>query len=211
MEKTAKTEKRKQAIRRALARWISKRKTATGNSGTVKESVVEEETAAKKVADKEETVHKANPQAQRFADMEVRLERFVASRYLLRYNVLTDITEMAHTVSISKAFVLSDLFNYEIFRLNYMNIVSNRAQNLYSRLWEESTQDLKSKIIRFFLLHCEKPQGEKIFKIKMDDLARYLDDTRLNTSKALNELQDNGLVELRRKEVLIPDAQRLLI
>ena len=34
----------------------------------------------------------------------------------------------AHTVSISKAFVLSDLFKYEIFRLNYMNIVSNRAQ-----------------------------------------------------------------------------------
>ena len=28
----------------------------------------------------------------------------------------------------------------------------------------------------------------------MDDLARYLDDTRLNTSKALNELQDKGLI-----------------
>ena len=51
----------------------------------------------------------------------------------------------AHTVSISKAFVLSDLFKYEIFRLNYMNIVSNRAQNLYSRLWEEPTQDLKEQ------------------------------------------------------------------
>ena len=35
----------------------------------------------------------------------------------------------------------------------------------------------------------------------MDDLARYLDDTRLNTSKALNELQDKGLIELRRKEI----------
>lgn len=115
-----------------------------------------------------------------------------------------------HTVSISKAFVLSDLFKYEIFRLNYMNIVSNRAQNLYSRLWEEPIQDLKSKIIRFFLLHCEKTQGEKIFKVKMDDLARYLDDTRLNTSKALNELQDSGLLELRRKEILIPDAQKLI-
>jgi CRP-like cAMP-binding protein len=114
-----------------------------------------------------------------------------------------------HTVSISKAFVLSDLFKYEIFRLNYMNIVNNRAQNLYSRLWEEPIQDLKSKIIRFFLLHCEKTQGEKIFKVKMDDLARYLDDTRLNTSKALNELQDSGLLELRRKEILIPDAQKL--
>ena len=101
----------------------------------------------------------------------------------------------AHTVSI---------------RLNYMNIVSNRAQNLYSRLWEEPTQDLREKIIRFFLLHCEKAQGEKIFKVKMDDLARYLDDTRLNTSKALNELQDKGLLELRRKEILIPDAQKLV-
>ena len=116
----------------------------------------------------------------------------------------------AHTVSISKAFVLSDLFKYDIFRLNYMNIVSNRAQNLYSRLWDEPTLDLKGKIIRFFLLHCEKPQGEKVFKVKMDDLARCLDDTRLNISKTLNELQDSGLIELHRKEILIPDAQKLL-
>ena len=126
-------------------------------------------------------------------------------------NIYTVIAQTeSHTVSISKAFVLSDLFKYEIFRLNYMNIVSNRAQNLYSRLWEEPTQDLTEKIIRFFLLHCEKIQGEKIFKMKMDDLARYLDDTRLNTSKALNELQDKGLLELRRKEILIPDAQKLV-
>lgn len=115
-----------------------------------------------------------------------------------------------HTVCISKAFVLSDLFRYEIFRLNYMNIISNRAQNLYSRLWEEPTPDLKDKIIRFFLLHCEKMQGEKMFKVKMDDLARYLDDTRLNTSRALNEMQDSGLIELRRKEILIPDVRKLI-
>ena len=44
----------------------------------------------------------------------------------------------------------------------------------------------------------------------MDDLARYLDDTRLNTSKALNELQNNGVLELRRKEILIPDAVKLV-
>ena len=44
----------------------------------------------------------------------------------------------------------------------------------------------------------------------MDDLDSYLDDNRLNTSKALNELQDKGLLELRRKEILIPDAQKLV-
>ena len=69
---------------------------------------------------------------------------------------------------------------------------------------------MKNKIIRFFLLHWEKTQGEKIFKVKMDDLARYLDDTRLNTSKALNELQDSGVLELRRIEILIPDGVKLV-
>lgn len=114
-----------------------------------------------------------------------------------------------HTVCISKAFVLSKLFDYEIFCLNYMNIVSNRAQNLYARLWTTPPRNLEEKVIRFILLHLEKPQGEKTFKIKMDDLARYLDDTRLNVSKALNELQNRGMVELRRKEIFIPDGEKL--
>lgn len=39
-----------------------------------------------------------------------------------------------HTVSISKAFAMSELFRYDIFRLNYMNIISNRAQSLNNRL-----------------------------------------------------------------------------
>lgn len=131
----------------------------------------------------------------------------MSTTYAASYVAHTEV----HTISISKSFVLSDLFKYEIFRLNYMNIVSNRAQNLYARLWDEkSAHDLKDKIIYFILSHCEKAQGEKIFKLKMDDLARCLDDTRLNTSKALNELQDEGLIELRRKEILIPDAQRLI-
>lgn len=119
---------------------------------------------------------------------------------------------IAHTVSISKAFVISDLFNYEIFRLNYMNMISSRAQSLYTRIWEEiPTQEMRDKIIRFILLHCEKAQGEKVIKIKMDDLARCLDNTRLKTSKALNELQNEGLIELKRKEILIPDAQKLIV
>lgn len=115
-----------------------------------------------------------------------------------------------HTVSISKSFVLSDLFKYDIFRLNYMNMVSNWAQNLYGRLWETSIPDLHQQIIRFILSHVEKPQGEKALKIKMEDLARILNDTRLNTSKALNDLQDKGLIELHRKEIFIPEAARLL-
>lgn len=116
----------------------------------------------------------------------------------------------SHTVSINKQFLLSDLFKYEIFRLNYMNIVSNRAQNLYSLLWNEPVLQLRGKMIRFFLIHCEKPQGKKIFKIKMEELARNLGYTRLNTSKILNQLQNEGLIELHRKEIVIPNIENIV-
>ncbi|GAE14734.1 hypothetical protein IX330_002463 [Bacteroides pyogenes] len=116
----------------------------------------------------------------------------------------------AHIVSINKPFLLSDLFKYEIFRLNYMNIISNRAQNLHSRLWEEPASGLREKMVRFILTHCEKIQGKKILKVKMDDLARQLDHTRLNTSRVLNQMQDEGLIELHRKEIVIPDLEKVV-
>lgn len=114
-----------------------------------------------------------------------------------------------HTVSISKKFVLEELFRYEIFRLNYINIVSNRAQVLNTRLWTPATDNQETRIISFILNHCKQPAGKKLFKIKMEKLAEALNDTRLSVSKALNSLQDKGIVELHRGEIIIPDASQL--
>ena len=104
-----------------------------------------------------------------------------------------------HTVCISKAFVLSDLFRYDIFRLNYMNIVSNRAQKSLFPFMDEPTLDLKSKIIRFFFCHIAKTARGKDFQSKDGRFGALFDDTRLNISKTLNELQDNGLIGVAQK------------
>ena len=101
------------------------------------------------------------------------------THYASTYRAKTE----AHTVSISKAFVMKELFNYEIFRLNYMNIVSNRTQMLHNRLWA--------------------------VKIKMENLAQIVNDTRAGVSKALNSMQAKGLAELHRGEIVIPDAEKL--
>ena len=45
--------------------------------------------------------------------------------------------------------------------------------------------------------------------IKMNDLAEYLDETRLTVSNALNQLEASHVVSLRRKEVHIPDISSL--
>ena len=116
----------------------------------------------------------------------------------------------AHTVSIDKRPVLTQLFQYEIFRLNYINLVNNRAQTLYARLWDKVPTEPEQKIVAFFVQHCEKPQGEKIFKVKKEDLARILNIARVSVTKELDLMQEQQLVELRRKEILIPDMRKLL-
>lgn len=115
-----------------------------------------------------------------------------------------------NAISINKEFVIGTLLTYDIFRLNYMNLLSNRSQNLHARLWREPSLDLFDKIVSFVWMHCERPQGEKVINVTMESLANHLGDTRLNVSKKLNELQTWGLVVLHRKKIVVKDANRLM-
>lgn len=128
------------------------------------------------------------------------------TNYVASYIAHTD----AHTVSVSKSLVMSDLFNYDIFRLNYMNIISNRAQTLYSNLWKTPPTSIQQKFIHYLTIHTERSYGKKIIKAKMEDIAGTLNVTRLNLSHALNEMQEENLLLLRRKEIEIPDMEKLL-
>ena len=125
--------------------------------------------------------------------------------YIATYRARTDL----NLVSIDKAFVLSELNNYEIFRLNYLNLLSNRAQIAYNKLWNSYIGSPKEKIINFILSRSMRPEGEKRLKIKMEDLAGLIDETRINVSKELNDMQEKGLVELSRKEIFIPAMEKL--
>lgn len=126
--------------------------------------------------------------------------------YVATYTTQTE----ANTVSINKAFVMNELFKYDIFRLNYMNIVSNRAQNLNNRIWIKTADSLEKQIGNFILAHIDRPIGRKILKIKMEELAQIVNDTRMGVSKALNSMQEKGVIELHRGEILIPDAEKLI-
>ena len=113
-------------------------------------------------------------------------------------------------VSIDKSFILNELNNYEIFRLNYLNMLSNRAQVATEKLWRSHIGNTEEKILNFLTLRSMKPEGEKILKIKMEDLAGLIDETRINVSKVLNDLQEQGLVQLSRKEISIPALEKLI-
>ena len=105
--------------------------------------------------------------------------------------------------------MLSELSNYEIIRLNYLNILSNRIQNLSDRLWTNMAGSVEDRIVDFILLHSIIPTGEKRLKIKMDDLAKLLSSTRIRISRALNEMQDKHWITLHRGEIRVPDFVHL--
>lgn len=126
-----------------------------------------------------------------------------------RFVSTTKAVDEVATVRIDKMTAMTELFNYDIFRLNYQNIISGRAQNLHRRLWVMPGGELRQRIVWFLLMHMERPMGRKVVKIKMDTLAQIINETRLNVSRALNQMQDEGLVALHRGEVEVIEASAL--
>ena len=63
--------------------------------------------------------------------------------------------------------------------------------------------------MNFIGIRCQKKTGEKVLHTTMEDLASLIDETRINLSRLLNHLQSQGLVRLRRKEIHIPQFEKM--
>lgn len=113
-------------------------------------------------------------------------------------------------VSISKSYLLDQLNHYEIFRMNFYNILSNRVQTAHIKLWNTLNGTTQNRIIQFLIQRTQAATGEKKLFIKMEVLADLIDDTRMKVSKCLNDLQEQGLVKLSRKEILILNFEQLV-
>ena len=103
---------------------------------------------------------------------------------------------------------LSGLF--QIFRINFINLISAQSQKLSRRLLRVPPKSLEERIIRFFEFHCLRLGGEKIIRVKMKRIAEEVNDSRLDVSRALNHLQDEGLLKLHRERITIPALEKLL-
>ena len=99
---------------------------------------------------------------------------------------------------------------YEIFRINLLNILCSKVENLHERLWSIAPHDLEGRMVLFVRSLCATPQGTKVLRCKMEDLAALLDETRLNVSRILNKWCGEGLIEMHRKEFVIHDMADLL-
>lgn len=115
----------------------------------------------------------------------------------------------ANFILISKQEITQLTEQFLVFRINMFNILSLRLQRQQAKLWHPQSSELPRRIVRFFMDHCERPAGSKEFRVLMNHLAIELNDSRLDVSRALNAMQDKGLIELHRGRIVIPALEKL--
>lgn len=117
----------------------------------------------------------------------------------------------AHFITLSKDEVLRLLDDFIVFRLNMLNLLATQSQRTLHRFWRRSPQSLTDRIVRFMLDHASYPAGVKSFHIVMKRLGQELGANRIDISKALNKMQEQGLLVLHRGRIEVPSLERLLM
>lgn len=138
------------------------------------------------------------------------IEPYSMFGYNTTYNRSYRSKDNCTTLTIEKSFFFNEFSKQNIFTLNFTNLISRRAQLLNDAIWEYTPCTIEGRIITFIAKRCETTHGCKKVSIKMERLATLLCETRLNVSRALNNLQNRGLIVLNRKEIYIPEFEKLL-
>lgn len=128
----------------------------------------------------------------------------------LTQNYTYTITAHSHCqiIEISKFEMVRLCAKFDIFRTNLLNILTTQSQRAADESWHEPARELPEKILRFFRARCLQPSGEKWLHIKMETLAHHIGESRLNVSKQLRKWEREGLIQLSRNNIYIPDGAR---
>ena len=119
--------------------------------------------------------------------------------------------EPVDTVTISKRDFSNVMLNYHIVKTNILNMLCARIQSITKTVGECEPETVVEKIIQFLRRNSATLKGQKILHINMETLARLIQETRLNVSFALRDLNKLGLIKQpHRGQILIPNLQNLL-
>ena len=127
-----------------------------------------------------------------------------------RYGWTVKAASHVQLLEIDKHSVVEILSQFEIFRLNFLNLVSTQTQYGQRRLWKSLPESPEKRFARFVADRCLRPAGHKTLRIGMIRLADELGVTRLTVSKMLRALENDGLLSVGRQQIDIPSLEQLI-
>ena len=101
-------------------------------------------------------------------------------------------------LTVSQATIRFLVNQYVVFRLNIFNMLSTRVQRYVDDTWEAAPADIDSRVLLFLSRHTSEDNPETVFRITMCQLAQEIGSSRLEVSRALSRLQEQGRVRLQR-------------
>ena len=96
-----------------------------------------------------------------------------------------------------------------MFRLNILNILCTMTQKLQHVSWRIKPQGIRRKIFSFVCNRCVRPAGRKVVNIGMVRLGHEIGESRLNVSRELKAMNDEGLIVQKKNTFLIPALEKL--
>lgn len=114
-------------------------------------------------------------------------------------------------IVIDKEEVLKLSDEFFIFKINMFNLLSTQLQKLNDKPWRKHPDNTRGTITRFIKDRCIYPAGKKRFNIHMKILAKETNEGLLNTSRELNKMEEEKLIQLHRGGFEIPALERLLM
>lgn len=130
----------------------------------------------------------------------------IQRQYACTYTTTSDCV----VLTLPKNDVNQMLATIEVFRLNYLNLLSTLAIRRREATQPQEGASLRSRLIRFLANHASQPSGHKRFAIRMSDIGDYLGVSRVLISDALHELADEQLLSIGRGGIEIPALERLV-
>lgn len=118
----------------------------------------------------------------------------VSPHYASLYRALTPCS----VIGIGKDEIYKLIDRFPIFRINYFNLLSALIQKRHARCWRSHGESIDSRVVDFVHSHSRYPVGAKRMVVKMVRLAQELGCSRLEVSRALHRLQNQGRLQLFR-------------
>jgi CRP/FNR family transcriptional regulator, dissimilatory nitrate respiration regulator len=112
---------------------------------------------------------------------------------------------------IPKADVLRLMQSNATILINFLSAVSNRAQFLTKKLWFLSFKTIREKVA-YYLLTLAKSETKTTLVLPKShqELAEFFGVARPSLARVFAEMQEEGIININRREISIIDKKRLL-
>ena len=126
-----------------------------------------------------------------------------------RYPVNISVVSDSEILMIPKSGFLKLLMNSGTILTNFLNMISNRSQFLSEKIRFLSFKTIKGKLAQFILQRAGNDKSAITLEMTQNELADFFGVARPSVARALGEMEDDGMIEARGKNIRILDKVNL--